>query len=214
MNFKSILGTTCAFLAAVSFNANAIPTSADWKTAGDGLITYDANTELEWLDLTVTTGLSYGSVLDQLGAGGAYDGFRFASLTEVQNILQSFGIPIYHGGFGGIGSPIYEPIANMLTMMGDTFSVPDGRVETGTLGFFDKVATTTANWAGAYYQSVNQENIIVTDGIFDYTFQDYDAIEYAGSYLVRNNVNVPEPSVAILITSGLISLIVFARRKA
>lgn len=27
--------------------------SQDWKTTGDGLLTYDSNTNREWLDLTV-----------------------------------------------------------------------------------------------------------------------------------------------------------------
>ena len=53
---KYVLG---AFLCLLAFNANATIISTDWRITGDNLITQDTDSGLEWLDLTVTDGLSY-----------------------------------------------------------------------------------------------------------------------------------------------------------
>ncbi|HHH45128.1 MAG TPA: hypothetical protein ENK49_13410 [Gammaproteobacteria bacterium] len=64
----------------------------DWQAAGDNALTYDSSTNLEWLDLTQTLGESVVYVDSQLGAGGMYDGFRYATRTEVQQLFIDFGL--------------------------------------------------------------------------------------------------------------------------
>lgn len=64
--------------------------SADWKTAGDGLLTTDGS-GLEWLDVTETLGLTYNYVSTQFGAGGAFEGFRYAVAAEIDLFFRAAG---------------------------------------------------------------------------------------------------------------------------
>lgn len=67
--------------------------SADWKTGGDGLLTYDSNTGNYWLDLTQTQGMSYNSVVASLAPGGLYEGFRVATYAEARQLFADGDIP-------------------------------------------------------------------------------------------------------------------------
>ncbi|HYN24947.1 MAG TPA: hypothetical protein VES69_07865, partial [Pyrinomonadaceae bacterium] len=59
----------------------------------DKLLTLDDTTGLEWLDLTQTDALSFNDVSAQLGPGGNFESFRFATLSEVNAFLAAFGLP-------------------------------------------------------------------------------------------------------------------------
>ena len=52
-------------------------------------LTRDTATGLEWLDLTLSTGLSFNDVSASFGTGQAFDGFRYATLDEIQHLLGS-----------------------------------------------------------------------------------------------------------------------------
>ncbi len=80
----------CA-LALTAFAAQADLVSED-SEFGPGTITVDTDTNLEWLDWSVTLGLSFDEVAAQLGPGGTYEGFRFADLAEVQTLWTNGGI--------------------------------------------------------------------------------------------------------------------------
>jgi uncharacterized repeat protein (TIGR01451 family) len=73
--------------------ARAALVSTDWQTAGDNLITRDATSGLDWLDLTQTANRSYNDVSSQLGAGGQFAGFRYATQAEVTALFSQFGLP-------------------------------------------------------------------------------------------------------------------------
>ena len=65
---------------------------------GTGAITYDAETGLEWLDLSFSTNLSSSYVSNQFGQGGEFEGFRYATHKEVLDFLNSAGISIIDYG--------------------------------------------------------------------------------------------------------------------
>ena len=65
--------------------ANYIP--LDWKAEGDGLAFLDYDTGTEWLKLDQTKGMSINQVSAELGEGGLFDGWRFATALEVQDIV-------------------------------------------------------------------------------------------------------------------------------
>ena len=89
---KSYFGALSLCIVTASFNASAAPVSVDWKTPGDGFITYDANTNLEWLDLSQTAGRPFfGNETYLFESGGIYEGFRYASRTEISGLWDSFG---------------------------------------------------------------------------------------------------------------------------
>ena len=79
----------------------------DLRTPGDALITFDTVTSLEWLDLTETRGRSYIDITGQLGPGGEFSGWRYATLVETQSM---FGINFDPGAIVPV-SPIESAAA-------------------------------------------------------------------------------------------------------
>lgn len=53
---------------------------------GNGTITRDTNTGLDWLDWTVTTNISFNSMVPKLLAGGTFAGWRYATEAEVATL--------------------------------------------------------------------------------------------------------------------------------
>lgn len=60
---------------------------------GSETVTRDSNTGLEWLDLGLTTDYSYDSISAQWGLGGAFEGWRMATKTEVNTMVANAGLP-------------------------------------------------------------------------------------------------------------------------
>jgi len=60
--------------------------------SGDQLLTLDDTTGLQWLNLTTTATRSYQDVLADFGGLLGTYGFRYATLTEVTDLLTHFGI--------------------------------------------------------------------------------------------------------------------------
>jgi hypothetical protein len=56
-----------------------------------GSITHDDNTGLDWLDLSETYGMSFDEVTTQLGIGGTLEGYRYATLLEIEGFLTEAG---------------------------------------------------------------------------------------------------------------------------
>ena len=56
-------------------------------------ITYDTETGFEWLDLTESLNMSFNEVSEQLGTGGDFEGFRYATADEVGDLFLAAGIP-------------------------------------------------------------------------------------------------------------------------
>ena len=64
----------------------------DFKTAGDGLLTFDSITGREWLDPVHTSNLSKLGLDDALKDGGAYAGFTHATAKEVEELVSHGGV--------------------------------------------------------------------------------------------------------------------------
>jgi hypothetical protein len=73
----------------LSSAAQAALVSADFRKPGDGLLTRDTRTGLEWLDLSQTQRYTYAQLAG--GAGGFIEKgrFQFASASQVENLLKS-----------------------------------------------------------------------------------------------------------------------------
>ncbi|MEO0425190.1 MAG: hypothetical protein AAF184_22835 [Pseudomonadota bacterium] len=80
----------CALaLAAVTAHADLVSEDSEF---GTDTITLDTDTGLSWLDWSVTLGQSFDEVTAQLGPGGTYEGFRFATNAEVETLWGNGGI--------------------------------------------------------------------------------------------------------------------------
>jgi hypothetical protein len=84
MGFKSI--ALAATTLVLSTSVNSALMSTDWQVAGDNLITHDTISGLNWLDLSETNNMSPDVVTVQLGTGGFFEGWRYATSAEVINL--------------------------------------------------------------------------------------------------------------------------------
>jgi hypothetical protein len=85
-------------------SASAEYMSLDWQEEGDELAFLDVDAGLEWLKLTETAGLSLNDVQAELGVGGIYEGWRLATVDEVESITEDL------TGYAESGSVRYETI--------------------------------------------------------------------------------------------------------
>lgn len=81
-----VLGCLPAMLCA---SAEAALVERDWQSPSDAALTYDTDTGLEWLDLTVTQGMSYNDVAPLLATGQIYEGFQFASDARIIGLFSA-----------------------------------------------------------------------------------------------------------------------------
>ena len=110
--------------------ASAALIEQDLFAAGDGLITFDDQTGLEWLDLTETTNLSYNDV-ETDGGGWLSLGFRHATGAEVCDLMAAYaafdpgcsGSPL--GGGGLKNSAPFTGNDLMMSLLGITAVVPN-----------------------------------------------------------------------------------------
>lgn len=79
-----------AFLASsISLSAHAGFVSQSYLVDGDKKVTFDESSGLSWLKLSETQGLSINQISAQLGAGGAFSGWRLPTGEEVEALFVS-----------------------------------------------------------------------------------------------------------------------------
>lgn len=69
--------------------ASAALIAVDLETPGDGLVTLDTESGLEWLDVTLTAGLSWAEI-EATGGGYFAQGWRLAQRPEVEALWGRF----------------------------------------------------------------------------------------------------------------------------
>jgi len=187
-------------LGAASSSASAELLSMDWQTTGDNLLTQDTMSGLQWLDLTETYGSPVGTVSAELGTGGQFEGFRFATDAEVENFWLNFGIDLSAGAPTSAAS-LDSNVETAVGFLGNTWN---------TYAWWDypfgaSGITATPNGTGHYAMGAYQTDwgtttyetfgtITVTDGLSN--------IQPYGSYLVLASP-VPVPAAVWLFASAL-----------
>lgn len=83
----------------------------DWKTPGDGLLTYDDVNQREWLDLSVSSLAQFPApklenALAEISANGLFAGFTFAKRNDVLAFAVSAGIDPTTDSFARNASPV------------------------------------------------------------------------------------------------------------
>jgi hypothetical protein len=106
----------------------------DWKTPGDGLLTYDDVNQREWLDLTVSDISQFPfptqapnpfiaqveNAIAETQPGGLFDGFTLAGAADVKALALSAGVDIGSFDFS-VNNAATRQLAELL---GPTFSRP------------------------------------------------------------------------------------------
>lgn len=189
---------------AIASPATALLIERDLLAPGDGLVTRDTDTGLEWLDATLTLDLSTNQVL--AGAGGWIGaGWRYATLGETCALFENAGaatLPCPSAGFlpGAAGQLLLDRL---------------GVTRSATSGSSFEVEQLWAWFEGGQVE-LSVDTILATGGlrtftaIYDTADPD-DAIYYFGSLLVR----VPEPTpLPILGSACLLALWIRAGGRA
>ncbi len=172
----------------------------------------DTLTGFDWLDVTKTLGQSYDGVTGQLKAGGALEGWRYASGLELNTLVGDYtGVPISTPGFE---SQTYNNLAGLVALLGVTYNT---RSERGVRGILADTPGSSPNnhWAALVADS------LIEAGFFDYT-STHDAIAHngtgyanVGSFLVRAPIahaDIPEPGTLSLLGLGL-SILVWRKQR-
>lgn len=203
---------------------NATLSSADLNTAGDGLLTFDDRTGLEWLDAPLSLNRSYNDLVgldgsDEFSIGGDFEGFRLASTDEVRSLfVDTLGIPLTDFAQWRPGS--YDKVITLQSLMGVTSGGDLAEIRSITSDVFSN------NGVDSHWQSfaricqnntnpvcqndINTANVNVNGT----SISDTRSSSTTGSWLVRQGVkSVPEPGVLALLGIGLAGIFVFRKRK-
>ena len=199
--------------------ANATLLSVDLNTAGDGLLTLDTNTNIEWLDLTLTQGQSYNSILANFG-GYVGQGFRHAIEAELCGLFGALGDQVLGCANNQTNifstSILQSSATELVSKLGDTFvgfssssvtcGIYDGGLIQGNrVGLAGIEAGSNAGCVTGFPAPpsvATLDNWITTGG----------TNSLVGHYLVRNAINAPEPTTLALLSLGLFGLN-FTKRK-
>ena len=222
-----VVGAGLALASTIPNVSHATVFATDWHAAGDGLITRDTVNGLDWLDLTVTQGLSYDQALALTRPGRAFAGFKIARLDELFGLYgQAVGqvTPASNGNTPVSDFTPDETAAQrqFVDLLGATFTYdyPEFGVRRDAIGVLSKAAGTDdpthvagglffyfANGSASSYSWFNNDSTLRSN-----------ADANVGVYLVRaidgGGAAVPEAaSWAMLLTGfGIVGAGVRARR--
>lgn len=96
MKLIGISKTIGLILTLIPLSVLAVPTTDQRRFVETDTTTIDTVTRLQWMDVHLTSGLSYYDVLEQTKPSGHYDGYRFATGAEITELFSVFDIPDFH----------------------------------------------------------------------------------------------------------------------
>lgn len=203
----------------------SLPASAgfvhqDHLLAGDSKVTLHEETGLNWMKLSVTSGMSINQVSSQFGAGGKFDGWRLASDLEVEAMLRAMmptltftdnkmsGAPIY------MGNSVAQQTLNWVTWMGVTLKDNPNY----SYGLYYQEGTRTVLMSGVRQGGESH----VYDDYYSGVYSGFNwASSYYGVFMVKaadviappDVEDVPVSSAGVLFGFGLMLLSGGVRRK-
>ena len=166
----------------------------------NGDFTTDTDTGLDWLDHSVTAGLSFNQVTAELGAGGLFEGWQVATLDQAHTFLTNAGWigPFDPGNVSNVGF-----VANFKALTTSLLDDPAG--DFGALSFTDDFADQLGS-----DRFVDDQGTGITNYSFTTPIDPSIAHQDTGTFLVHTSA-IPVPAALWLFLSGLAGLSGIAR---
>lgn len=230
-NLLSLLSLPIVTLVLAATPAQAVLVSQSDVVFGTDSVTLDTGTGLKWLDVNLSVNRSFNDVSGQFGAGGDFQGWRYATGAEVLNLIVTNTVPL--AGSPSPGSLDLPSASDFVVTLGPTIidqtPIPPGPFASNAFGVFGVYA---GNLPGEYgVGSVGLDGVSdpsvpgplfqfaqfgVADNVGSSPFEDADT-QFAdrGSWLVLDDnvtVQISEPG-ALAIFGIVIADIAFSRRR-
>jgi len=203
-----------ALIASVFFTFSVQAAPVDFIDNGNS--TTDSISGLEWLDVNLTAGRNYFDVSSQLGAGGEFDGWRYATADEFLQMISNWtglNITAQHQIVFAEGV-----IDGLITLLGQT---SDGIFAPGSGNQFIQgvLADTVGSW---HHQAAFIYDLDANSNDADYIFgnggpySDYGIEGKYGAFLVRDGQLsvVPLPPALLMFGAAGLGLIVLSRKRS
>jgi hypothetical protein len=185
----------------------------DWKTPGDGLLTYDDVNKREWLDLPLTR-LSlfpgsnreerYERILSETANGGMFAGFMPAQSEDVIALAHSAGI----NTDPRISTVNEGPVSHLIQLLGPTAGAPpESASSQGFLSEFRPSTSTRRLAALVVYRPPNTANLFIAASDDSLVYPELNAV-----WLYRP-IPEPHPLVLLLAVASLAPSLARARKK-
>ncbi len=205
---KPLLGAVTIALFLHAGTSWAVLVSLNDAVFGVGAVTGDTDTGLEWLDLSITTNISLNALSAQLGPGGAFAGWHFATEAEVTELWANQGVPTPFTGDFAFGTPANDGALNLNSFL-DAQLI--GANSTTSFGFILELSTISPFW---WQIDAATNNTVLGSTSSSFLIADFDTPSpLIGSYLVRGDAQaVPAPVTLALMGIGLVGL-GFGRRR-
>lgn len=165
----------------------------------------DTSSGLDWLKVNQTIGMSYNSVSSQLGTGGQFQGWSYAQIILIQQLIQNAGGSIPMTGWSSANNGV---VATLLNNWGTTQAFPEARIITGTF-FGPNLGVSILSDDPGQSNSITQDFISLSETTI--APQSSNAIYGSALYRVTPTI-VPEPSGGLLL-AGMAVCFQMVRRK-
>lgn len=130
----------------ISHHVNAALISTDWKVLGDAQATLDTETGIEWLDLSLTSKLSFNALLERLQTDLL--GWKFATQDQVAQLHLNYAPNLYSetASYVGAKNAQMAPWRNLFGFTGGDASMGVFSKDNGTWGIVGAYRSGLPRW--------------------------------------------------------------------